>query len=280
MGHAFLEPLQLRSLCHIADLNIAVHLGWQKKGIGTKLLERIIELAKNSEVLEKIQLNVRASNFSAISLYQKMGFTEEGRIKNRVKIKDRYIDDLIMGLDLRDQHPRLEMHDTTIREMQEKDIDTLVKAFCFPWNSVQATSNKWKQYYAEHQKHIRTVYLLEKQGQIIGYASLLRLSKYSNFKDAGIPEVHDVRISEEWRKKGFGKMLILHIENRARTEGYKQIGLGVGLYADYGPAQKLYFQLGYKPNGKGITYKTVPIIAGEHYLVDDDLILWLTKYLP
>ncbi len=102
VGHAFLEHSTLHSLRHVADLNIAVHLGWQGKGIGRKLLEQIIEWAKNSPVIEKIQLNVRASNTPAISLYKKFGFQEEGRLKNRVKIKDRYIDDIVMGLDLSD----------------------------------------------------------------------------------------------------------------------------------------------------------------------------------
>lgn len=36
-----------------------------------------------------------------------------------------------------------------------------------------------------------------------------------------------------WR----GKKLIEHIEAMARHEGYKTIGIGVGLYKDYGPAQ-------------------------------------------
>ncbi len=97
VGHAFLESHNIQSLRHVADLNIAVHLGWQKQGIGTKLLERIIEWATSSGI-EKIQLNVRASNFIAIALYKKFGFEEEGRLKKRVKVKDRYIDDIIMGL--------------------------------------------------------------------------------------------------------------------------------------------------------------------------------------
>ncbi len=33
VGYAFLELYSLQSLRHVADLNIAVHLGWQKKGI-------------------------------------------------------------------------------------------------------------------------------------------------------------------------------------------------------------------------------------------------------
>lgn len=166
VGHAFLETYSLRSLRHVADLNIAVHLGWQKKGIGTKLLKSIIEWAKNSSVIEKIQLNVRASNTTAISLYKKIGFEEEGRLKNRVKVKNLYIDDIIMGLDLMQgrNNPKLERQDITIREMQDEDNNTLIKDFCFPWSSVEATRDKWAQYYKEHQDQIWTVYLLEKQG--------------------------------------------------------------------------------------------------------------------
>ncbi len=101
VGHAFLQSHALMSLRHVADLNIAVHLGWQKKGVGTKLLHQIIECAKQAGDIEKIELNVRASNTAAISLYKKLGFEEEGRLKNRVKVQNFYIDDIIMGLDLR-----------------------------------------------------------------------------------------------------------------------------------------------------------------------------------
>ena len=52
-----------------------------------------------------------------------------------------------------------------------------------------------------------------------------------------------------------------------------------GLYRDYGPAQQLYFQLGYIPEGNGITYKGQPTVAGQAYLLDDDLLLWMVKPL-
>lgn len=100
VGHAFLEPHPLQSLSHVADLNIAVHIGWQGQGIGKQLLQEIIEWAKHSSSIEKIQLNVRALNTAAISLYKKMGFREEGRLLKRLKVKDQYIDDIVMGLDL------------------------------------------------------------------------------------------------------------------------------------------------------------------------------------
>lgn len=52
----------------------------------------------------------------------------------------------------------------------------------------------------------------------------------------------------------------------ASQEGYNEIGVGVGLYRDYGQAQQLYFQLGYI-EGNGITYK------------GQSAILWMIKPL-
>ncbi len=277
VGHAFLEPNRLHSLRHVADLNIAVHLGWQKKGIGTQLLKQIIDWAKKSDVLKKIQLNVRASNSRAISLYRKMGFKEEGRLKNRVKIRDGYVDDITMGLDL--SKDMLFSKNVLIRELKKEDLDPLVKTFCFPWSSIEATREKWTRYYDEQLKKIRTVYLLEKEGHLIGYASLLHHSGYPHFKNAGIPEIHDVWITKEWRNQGFGTMLIQSIEYKAQLQGHQQIGLGVGLYADYGTAQQLYFHLGYVPDGYGVSYNYQPTIPGEPYPLDDDLVLWLKKNL-
>ena len=62
-------------------------------------------------------------------------------------------------------------------------------------------------------------------------------------------------------------------------EGYNKIGIGVGLYRDYGPAQQFYFQLGYTPEGNGITYKGESTVAGQSYPLANDLLLWLVKSL-
>jgi hypothetical protein len=39
------------------------------------------------------------------------------------------------------------------------------------------------------------------------------------------------------------------------------VGLGVGLYNDYGNAQKLYIKKGYVPNGYGVTYNYQAVIT-------------------
>lgn len=105
VGHAFLAILDLQSLRHVAQLNIVVHKGHQAQGIGTNLMEKIIEWAKQSSTVEKIELNVRASNTRAIALYQKMGFSEEGCLKRHVKAGDQYIDDLVMALHIKGDLP-------------------------------------------------------------------------------------------------------------------------------------------------------------------------------
>jgi GNAT superfamily N-acetyltransferase len=167
-----------------------------------------------------------------------------------------------------------------IRGLHEADIPKIAQTFCFPWTTLQESTEKWSRYFTEQQAKDRTAIIMEKEGRIIGYASLLRNSAYPFFKNESIPEINDVWIAEDKRRQGFGTMLLNHLEAMAIKEGYKKIGLGVGLYPDYGQAQKLYFSLGYEPDGKGITYKGAYVTPGVAYPVDDDLLLWLIKALP
>ena len=56
--------------------NVAVHPDFRKKGIGTKLMNYIINLAKSRKV-KKIVLEVRVSNIIAQRLYKNLGFKVE-----------------------------------------------------------------------------------------------------------------------------------------------------------------------------------------------------------
>jgi ribosomal protein S18 acetylase RimI-like enzyme len=99
VGHAILDPLKLVVTSHVVDLTIAVHEGYQGKGLGKRLLSHLIDWAKSNPKFERIELRVRSSNINAIELYKKMGFVEEGRMVKRLKIgPDRYLDDIVMGL--------------------------------------------------------------------------------------------------------------------------------------------------------------------------------------
>lgn len=165
-----------------------------------------------------------------------------------------------------------------IRSLRHEDIEVLADLH-FPWTSHKETLEKWSRNLNEQNEGIRLSCIVEYQNKIAGYGSLLRYSEYPIFKDKKIPEINDVWIYDQYRKKGFGTFLINHFEKLAQEEQCTQIGIGVGLYHDYGAAQKLYFQLDYKPDGLGVTYKGKAGIPGERYPLDDDLILWLVKSL-
>ena len=61
--------------------NIAVFGHHRKKGVGTAIVEALIQEAKRQGA-EFISLEVRPSNRAAVGLYTKLGFAEEGRRRN------------------------------------------------------------------------------------------------------------------------------------------------------------------------------------------------------
>jgi len=63
---------------------IAVHPDFRRRGIARKLMERIIAFEKEKGI-EQINLEVRESNISAVSLYEKLGYTKDGIRKNYYK---------------------------------------------------------------------------------------------------------------------------------------------------------------------------------------------------
>ena len=58
---------------HILTLGISAN--WQKKGLGKKLLQHLIQSARNMNA-KSILLDVRESNLGAAQLYQQMGFQQ------------------------------------------------------------------------------------------------------------------------------------------------------------------------------------------------------------
>lgn len=99
VGHAMLDPLKLSATRHVVHLTLAVHPGWQGKGIGKALLGALIGWAKAAAAVKKIELHVRASNTNARDLYKKFGFIEVGRWKHRIRVAPgEYLDDVAMEL--------------------------------------------------------------------------------------------------------------------------------------------------------------------------------------
>ncbi|PMP67704.1 MAG: ribosomal-protein-alanine N-acetyltransferase [Thermodesulfobacterium geofontis] len=65
----------------IEIFRIGIKKNYQKKGVGTQIMQKLIEFAKK-ENISKIFLEVKVSNLPAYSFYKKLGFEEIYRRKN------------------------------------------------------------------------------------------------------------------------------------------------------------------------------------------------------
>jgi RimJ/RimL family protein N-acetyltransferase len=86
-----------RRIAHRGTFGFSVAKDWRGKGIGTALLQILIDWAKDNPLIEKIGMAVCANNERAIRVYRKLGFVEEGRRPREMKLgPGQYVDDILM----------------------------------------------------------------------------------------------------------------------------------------------------------------------------------------
>jgi GNAT superfamily N-acetyltransferase len=111
-----------------------------------------------------------------------------------------------------------------------------------------------------------------------GHLKLVWQSDYAHFRENNIPEIKDVNVIPEMRRKGVATQLINHAETLA-AQKCTAIGISVGLHYWYGPAQRLYAKRGYIPDGRGIYFNNVQVEADTTVTANDELVLHLVKAL-
>jgi ribosomal protein S18 acetylase RimI-like enzyme len=88
---------QMEGFRHGGRMGMALLPAYRGAGLGQRLLTETLDDAR-ALGLERVDLEVFASNASAIALYRKLGFVVEGIKKNARKLDGKYDDDLIMAL--------------------------------------------------------------------------------------------------------------------------------------------------------------------------------------
>ena len=79
-----------RRMSHRGELGVSVVKEYWGRGIGSRLIERLLEFARENR-FEIIDLEVRSDNKAAIHLYEKFGFVKIGSHPEYMKIGDEYI---------------------------------------------------------------------------------------------------------------------------------------------------------------------------------------------
>ncbi|MFD1675050.1 GNAT family N-acetyltransferase [Alicyclobacillus fodiniaquatilis] len=161
-----------------------------------------------------------------------------------------------------------------IRQMTADDIDHV---FCiFDEHDIGKPLDYILKCWEENKTGERITLLAFYERQFAGSLHLLAKSHYSYFVENGIPEINDFNVIPPLRRHGIGHALMAAVEHIAIRK-YGVVGVGVGLFASYGDAQRLYAKRGYVPDGRGLTYHGQPVVQGSMVQVDHDLALYLTK---
>jgi GNAT superfamily N-acetyltransferase len=134
-----------------------------------------------------------------------------------------------------------------------------------------------EQHVADHTNGQGTTLTARISGRIAGLITVRWTSNNPAFADRKIPLIHQLMVEPHFRRKGIGTALLDAAELSAARRGRRAIGITVGLFDEYGPAQRLYAQRGYLPDGRGACRGREPLREGQVVLIDHSLIIWLTK---
>lgn len=96
VGNAGLMQMSGRR-SHIGMFYIAVDAKHHSKGIGTTLITKILDLADNWLMLERVELGVLVTNPRAQALYERFGFVVEGKKVGAIKSAGQFVDEIFMS---------------------------------------------------------------------------------------------------------------------------------------------------------------------------------------
>lgn len=163
-----------------------------------------------------------------------------------------------------------------IRLLEAEDIPLIAEAFReLGWNK---PASQYQRYLMEQQLKKRLVYVAFVEGKFAGYLTICWRSGYGPFRAGKIPEIVDFNVLPEFRRLGVGTLLMDEAEVEISRVS-SLAGIGVGMTADYGAAQKMYVLRGYIPDGRGLHWRDHNVRYREEVIVDDDLALYFTKVL-
>jgi GNAT superfamily N-acetyltransferase len=161
-----------------------------------------------------------------------------------------------------------------IRKLQDDDPKVISAAMtAIGWDK---PVRQYEKYLAEQRDGVRDVLVATVDEEYAGYVTVRWESPYEPFDK--IPEIQDFNVLPKFRRRGIGTGLMDSAEALV-AERSDVVAIGVGLYADYGTAQRMYVRRGYIPDGRGLLYNLKEVPPGEMVRNDDDAILMFSKSL-
>lgn len=85
---------------HSGEFGMSVRKAYWGLGIGSWMLDALLDWARGTGIVTKVNIRVRTDNQRAIALYRRKGFVHEGTIRREVCLDGQYYDHHCMGLAL------------------------------------------------------------------------------------------------------------------------------------------------------------------------------------
>lgn len=197
LGFVMIITSSLANRKHTALFGITVRAEAQGQGIGSCLMEAIIDFCENTLAVNRIELGVNVDNTAAIALYKKFGFNVEATLKKHTFRQGHYVDGYQMArlssrssisastinTDVNHTEPTplfvSSSHvEHVVRHVEPTDIEQILALYqrASFGNSIQhpdsldgvIDANAIKQRVMSHKHNL----IVEHQGRIIAYAGL------------------------------------------------------------------------------------------------------------
>jgi phosphinothricin acetyltransferase len=96
VGWASLNSFNARpAYNHVADVSIYIERGWRGKGVGRRLLDRVVDLAREIGY-HKLVLAAFPFNGAGMALYERLGFGTVGVYREQGQLDGRWVDVIVM----------------------------------------------------------------------------------------------------------------------------------------------------------------------------------------
>ena len=130
-----------------------------------------------------------------------------------------------------------------VRRLEEADLETLNGAFPV-WNGSEYARR------LQAQRRLQMVQAIAWEGEVSIGRGMVLFPEHEEYSDSarreGCAEVRDVKVLEPRRRRGAAAAIMQVLEDAAREQAFRRIGLSVGLDEDAVPARALYERLGYR----------------------------------
>lgn len=98
VGIASITSVQKERMKHNGTLGISIRKKYWDIGLGSEIMNYLIDWAKSNKITKKINLLVREDNIRGVKLYEKFGFEKEGLLKKDICVNGVYYNTIAMGL--------------------------------------------------------------------------------------------------------------------------------------------------------------------------------------